>query len=133
MKIRANTVAGFLIVGVILVVLANNAKGNSKKIQQLGLNREDYQATIGAAVTDKGVWLVDLVLTNFHGVTIVKLNPSLDGQPNVDARYAVATDPRITNGVIVRLLDVSHSLSPNTVYEGGNFNHRSTIAVLNSK
>ena len=89
--------------GLLLVLLIISS---ASKPLPAGLTREDTITVRESGIKDEGEWLVTTVLTNAHGVNLVKLMSPKETNDNDFARYAVATDSSVTNGVMVKLVQV---------------------------
>ena len=90
-------------------------------------NHEDNRATrtIYASVLETGV--VERVLSSYEGVRLVRVGY---GNTNDDfARYALTMDWNITNGTLVKLVQMSHDDSTASMHGSSPFRYNSRLAV----
>jgi hypothetical protein len=114
--------------GVALVVLIIGAAENSARNLPAGYTIADATTVRQSGIKDEGEWLVTTVLTNAHGVNLVKLMSPKATNDTDFARYALATDSSVTNGTMVKLVQAWNEHSTATIGQPG-FTDRAYLAI----
>lgn len=99
-----------------------------------GYTAEDVSVRDRASISKKeDAWRVAMIMTNTDDIAILKVTPAGAGSDSPIAHYATTTDSSITQGVSVRLIEVSCFGSPGDTVAFGGRPATSYVAVRNDR